>query len=108
MEVIATAVLQIAGGDPVDGLSHVTLSDAERLLGRHGLKRGSGYLYFSNTNDARDGLMAKTKFNTDLKGALLRVPGANRGNGTKRFSGIGSLGFFFVPLTSVFGAEEAF
>ncbi|MFP3604688.1 PriCT-2 domain-containing protein [Paraburkholderia sp. SIMBA_053] len=99
-------LVQIAGGDEVEGLSGFGLPAAERMLGRYGLRRSGNDLQVSNKNDARVELMAKTNFNADLRGQLLRVPGAKPGEKPLYFKGAGTDRYLSVPLAGLFATQD--
>ncbi|MDO3527524.1 toprim domain-containing protein [Ralstonia pseudosolanacearum] len=86
--------------------------DAELKLGQYGLKvdhiEGRKYLFCANGNAERDKLLRDTRFSIDLKGMLLRLPGAMTGptkRGEKvRFSGLPNpQRYFVVPIEALFG-----
>ncbi|MGT2471666.1 toprim domain-containing protein [Paraburkholderia terrae] len=99
-------LVQIAGGDEVEGLSGFGLPAAERMLGRYGLRRSGNDLQVSNKNDARVELMAKTNFNADLRGQLLRIPGARPGEKPVYFKGAGTDRYLSVPLAGLFATQD--
>ncbi|WP_158244504.1 toprim domain-containing protein [Paraburkholderia rhynchosiae] len=99
-------LVQIAGGDEVEGLSGFGLPAAERMLGRYGLRRSGNDLQVSNKNAARVELMAKTNFNADLRGQLLRIPGARPGEKPVYFKGAGTDRYLSVPLAGLFATQD--
>ncbi len=98
-------LLQRAKGEHIDGLSMGNL-EAERVLGRYGISFGSERLYVSNKSVVRDALMEKTKFHADLKGQLLRVPGAERVGSAMHFPGLGTSRCICIPLGSVLPVND--
>lgn len=67
----------------------VTKSDADALLGRHGMKVRGTVLLVANKSEQLRSLVAGTPFEADLRGALLRVKGATRNDHKPaKFSGI--------------------
>lgn len=64
---------------------------ADAILQRHGMRVKDGYLIISNTSNEVRRLVADTPFAADLRGMLLRVPGADRNlNKPLKFNGVQS------------------
>lgn len=77
----------VAMGHTVDGIS-MQASSADAVLQRYGMRVKEGRLLISNKSDQPKKLMQGTPFEADLRGVLLRYPGADRGgNKTHRFNG---------------------
>jgi hypothetical protein len=74
----------------IDGCG-VLPSEAQAALRRHGLKvvtvDGQRCLLVSNNSNATRELVSGTQFEADLRGQLLRVPGAFRHRAAERFTG---------------------
>jgi putative DNA primase/helicase len=67
----------------------VTKSDADALLGRHGMKVRETVLLIANRSEQLRSLVAGSPFEADLRGALLRVKGATRNDHKPaKFSGV--------------------
>lgn len=80
---------------------------AEQLLGRAGMKvRGEDELLMSNASQQLKKLMEGTPFAADLRGLLLRLPGASRNGHTPvRFNGVQSR-CIVVPLGPILNDLE--
>ncbi|WP_454764447.1 PriCT-2 domain-containing protein [Cupriavidus campinensis] len=100
-----------------DGEDQIKPRDARKRLGQFGLKveniASRPYLFVSNENAERDGLMRNTPFKVGVKKLLMRLPGAMTGEKavgkkTTRFPGMqgNSQGYFVVPIGAVFGRDE--
>lgn len=77
----------LALGHGIDGVS-MQSSSADAVLQRYGMRVRDGRLLVSNTSDQPKHLMQGTPFEADLRGVLLRYPGADRYNDkTQRFNG---------------------
>lgn len=64
---------------------------ADAFLQRHGMRVKDGFLVLSNTSNELRRLVAGTPFEADLRGMLLRVPGADRNvNKPLKFNGVQS------------------
>jgi putative DNA primase/helicase len=67
----------------------VTKSDADALLGRHGMKVRETVLLIANKSEQLRSLVSGTPFEADLRGALLRIKGATRNeHKPAKFAGI--------------------
>jgi putative DNA primase/helicase len=89
--------------------SKVTFGDGVSVdtLNRHGMRIVGNEIVFANSSPSLRGLVEKTPYFSDLKGQLLRVPGANKfGNKTLKFSGLGSK-CVAVPLSVLFEIEDS-
>lgn len=64
---------------------------ADAFLQRHGMRIKDGFLVLSNTSNELRKLVAGTPYEADLRGMLLRVPGADRNiNKPLKFNGVQS------------------
>jgi Uncharacterized protein conserved in bacteria len=78
---------RMALGYEVEGVQ-MQASSADAVLQRYGMRVRDGRLLVSNTSDQPKHLMQGTPFSADLRGVLLRYPGADRyGDRTQRFNG---------------------
>jgi putative DNA primase/helicase len=67
----------------------VTKSDADALLGRHGMRVRETVVLVANKSEQLRSLVSGTPFEADLRGALLRVKGATRNDHKPaKFAGI--------------------
>lgn len=99
-ELVAAACGQVASK------AEITQDNAIDTLNRNGMRIVGKELVFASSSSALRDLVAKTAYATDLRGQLLRVPGANRfGNRTLKFSGIGSK-CVALPLAFIFNEDE--
>lgn len=74
-------------GKPTESIE-MQSSSADAMLQRYGMRIREGRLLISNRSDQPKKLMAGTSFEADLRGVLLRYPGADRyDNRTQRFNG---------------------
>lgn len=71
-------VLTLSQGFIMDGVADIKPASAEALLGRYGIKIRGEELLFATSAAALGELVADTPFAADIKGQLLRVPGARR------------------------------
>ena len=105
-EVTIFEVIRRAAGLESPGCD-INVQDADALLRRYGIMlkwRGprislNADVLFANRSTALDDLMAKTPYASDLKGQLLRVPGARR-HDPERFNGSPSRSVA-IPLSYV-------
>jgi putative DNA primase/helicase len=98
-EVFSVAsVVDIAAGGAVDGLSLEGLT-ALRLLRDNGMNISAGRLLFQNDSNPLKKLVGDTPFAVDLRGQLLRIPGALKMEPRRFASGLSrSVG---IPLDRV-------
>ncbi|HEX7906731.1 MAG TPA: toprim domain-containing protein [Paraburkholderia sp.] len=83
----------------------VTKSDAEALLGRHGMKVRETVLLIANRSEQLRSLVAGSPYEADLRGALLRVKGATRNeHKPAKFSGVQAK-CITIPLAPILAAE---
>lgn len=69
-------LLMISQGHNVDGADGVFAGAALATLGRYGIKVDGNELLFANSCNALTGLISHTPYAADLRGQLLRLPGA--------------------------------
>ena len=97
-------VVDVAAGGSVEGLTLEGLT-ALRLLRENGMNISAGKLLFQNDSTALRKLAGDTPFAVDLRGQLLRVPGAVKME-PRRFAG-GSLSRSVgIPLTLILGEAD--
>lgn len=79
---------------------------ADATLRRHGIRveHSVGELWFGTGVSTLKQLVEKMAFVTDLRGQILRVPGAKRLTGVKKFNGVDSK-CISVPLGPILGEE---
>jgi putative DNA primase/helicase len=83
----------------------VTKSDADALLGRHGMKVRETVLLIANRSEQLRSLVAGSPFEADLRGALLRIKGATRNDHKPaKFSGVQAK-CITIPLAPILAAE---
>lgn len=84
----------------------VTKSDADALLGRHGMKVRETALLIANRSEQLRSLVAGSPYEADLRGALLRVKGATRNeHKPAKFSGVQAK-CITIPLAPILAAES--
>lgn len=112
IEVTVFELVSAAAGRQADTLE-MSADTANGFLQRYGLKVRNGQLLASNTSTELRRLMAGTGFEADLRGALLRVPGATKGELGKdgkpkaeKFNGIASK-VVALPLRPIVGELPA-
>jgi hypothetical protein len=77
---------------------------ATRLLQENGMTIRQGYLVFRNDSESLKKLVHGTKFESDLRGQLLRVQGAKRMD-PMRFGSLGVARGVGVPIGTVVDDE---
>lgn len=91
------------------GLMDVSRTDANAIITRFGLKIDMDDrdfpLLVAYTNEERDRLMAQTRYAADLKGQLLRIPGAEKNGKDRRFLGV-ARGCIRIPIDLVLGKRD--
>lgn len=97
------SLVSIAAGGAVDGL---TIDDkvALRLMRDHGMTIIEGFLVFQNGSEALRKLVSGTKFESDIRSQLLRLPSAKRFGSTRFAPGVVQRGVG-VPLSLVTDSE---
>lgn len=93
-----------AAGHPTDVVD-LDRSKADAFLMRHGMRVQDGWLLISNNSSELKRLMAGTTYEADLRGVLLRIPGAEKsGRDNARFAGVCSK-YIKLPLSPIIGDE---
>lgn len=112
IEVTVFELVMAAVGKSQDGLD-MRSEMANSFLQRYGLKVHGDMLQVSNTSVELKRLMSGTGFEADLRGALLRVPGATKGELGKdgrpksvKFNGVSSK-VVALPLKPIVGEVQA-
>ena len=77
VEISVHEVVALAMNRHVEGIE-LNAAAADALLQRHGMRVRDGWLLFGNGSSALKNLVHGTSFESDLRGHLLRVPGASR------------------------------
>lgn len=77
VEISVHEVVALAMNRHVEGVE-LTAAAADALLQRHGMRVRDGQLLFANNSSALKALVHGSSFESDLRGHLLRVPGASR------------------------------
>lgn len=73
------------------GVLQIAEKAADAYLQRHGMRVRDGYLIISNSSNEPAKLVAGTAFASDLRGMLLRIPGADKNsNKPLKFNGVQS------------------
>jgi putative DNA primase/helicase len=89
-EITVNELVRTAKGYQVDGVT-MSNSNAEAVLQRHGMRIEANRLILSNSSGELRRLMHGTPFESDLRGVLLRLRGADRcNNRSYKFSGVPS------------------
>lgn len=86
--------------------------DAHHLLRRHGIRvetndLGGREVWVANSDRGLGALMRDTPYAADLKGHLVRLPGAEKSGEVKKRFAAGSVKFTRVPIDLVLDADEA-
>jgi len=76
-ELAVHEIVELAKNRIVEGVE-ISASLADTILQRYGMRVRDDYLLFSNSSTALRGLVHGSSFESDLRGHLLRVPGASR------------------------------
>lgn len=76
-QVAIGTLVTLAAGELVDGLV-IEQKVAKRVLVENGMQIASGHLLFENGSTSLKKLIADTSYESDLRGQLLRLPGAKR------------------------------
>lgn len=81
-------LVRVAVNKSVEGAGNLTSAEADAVLQRYGLRVKDGRLLISNRSEKPKALVHGTKYEADLRGVLLRVPGATRhDNKSERIGG---------------------
>jgi hypothetical protein len=89
-EVTVNELIRTAKSYHVDGIT-MTNASAEAVLQRHGMRIDGNRLVLSNSSGELRRLMSGTPFESDLRGVLLRLRGADRyNNRSVKFNGVNS------------------
>jgi putative DNA primase/helicase len=101
IEVTVFELVAAASQRPTDVVD-LTAPKAQAFLERHGLKVKDNHLLVSNTSVELRNLMSGTQFAADLRGLLLRTPGAIKWEKAVKFSGAVSRAIA-LPLEPIVG-----
>lgn len=100
------SVILVASGRSVGGLT-LEPDVAARILQETGMKIMDKSLVFRNNSTALKALVSGTRFETDLKGQLLRIKGASVTKKSVRFGAGGNVQRgVAVPLAPILGEDE--
>lgn len=106
IEVTVYELLCAAIGKPA-GTVDMSADVASGFLQRYGLKVKANYLLLQNSSIELKRLMGGTGFEADLRGSLMRVPGASKwDNKAEKFNGVASK-VVAIPLEPIVGRLPA-
>ncbi len=100
LEISVHEVIALAMNRHVEGVE-LTAAAADALLQRHGMRVRDGWLLFGNGSSALKNLVHGTSFESDLRGHLLRVPGASRYENRPVKIGPSVVKCVAIPISSV-------
>lgn len=94
-------------GKHVSGAESLGRAEADALLARHGMRLKEDHLLLSNNTQEIARLMSDTPFGADLRGVLLRYPGAHRYKGPVKFNGVSARCIALPVYQLVHGGDDS-